>query len=371
MASIKKRGKTWYVRFSKRETQWDPKKQKNVSILKQKSKGGFKTKAEAQQYGIKMEAASLSGVDVIKNPVFADYYKKWYETYKFPSLSPATKNRYKINHKFIKNYFNDIKIKDITREQYQRFINSFAKDHAISTVRKLNISIKACINYAVDDGLLNKNFTNHISISGNPEKERQVEYLNLKEIKQLVKSCKQELNPQTTTKYLILAAIYTGARLGELSALQWSDINFENNTISITKSWNSDRKDMRKPKTKASIRTIPVNSSFLAILKQLKANHTKFVFGTPTAKIPPTSNGVNKVLRSLLRENNMKKKNFHFHSLRHSHVAYLLSQGVDIYVISKRLGHADIGITLRTYAYLLDEFKNMQDKVILTSLGKL
>lgn len=62
MASIKKRGKTWYVRFSKRETRWDPEKQKNVSVLKQKSKGGFKTKAEAQQYGIKMEAASISGV---------------------------------------------------------------------------------------------------------------------------------------------------------------------------------------------------------------------------------------------------------------------------------------------------------------------
>ena len=63
MASIKKRGKTWYVRFSKRVTEWDPEKKSTVSVLKQKSKGGFKTKAEAQQYGIKMEAASLSGIE--------------------------------------------------------------------------------------------------------------------------------------------------------------------------------------------------------------------------------------------------------------------------------------------------------------------
>ena len=48
MASIKKRGKTWYVRFSKRVTEWDPEKKSTVSVLKQKSKGGFKTKAEAQ-----------------------------------------------------------------------------------------------------------------------------------------------------------------------------------------------------------------------------------------------------------------------------------------------------------------------------------
>ena len=270
MASIKKRGKTWYVRFSKRINQWDPKKQATVSVLKQKSKGGFKTKAEAQAYGVKMEAADLNGVDVIQDPVFSEYYQDWYENFKFPSLSPSTQNRYKINHKFIQNYFNDTKIKSITRKQYQDFINNFAKDHALITVRKLNTSIRACINYAIDDGLLNRNFTNHISISGNEDQERPVKYLNLKEIKTLVKSCKQDLKPEHTTKYLILAAIYTGARLGELSALQWSDIDFKHKTISITKSWNQDRRDMRKPKTKSSNRVISVNSSFLELLKSLK-----------------------------------------------------------------------------------------------------
>ena len=97
MASIKKRGKTWYVRFSKRETQWDPEKQKNISVLKQKSKGGFKTKAEAQQYGIKMEAASISGVDVVKNPVFTDYFEHWYLTFKFPIIRKSTQKRYITN----------------------------------------------------------------------------------------------------------------------------------------------------------------------------------------------------------------------------------------------------------------------------------
>src|SRR5699024_5508368 len=119
MANIYKRGKTWTARFTKRVTQWDPEKQAIVSILKQKSKGGFKTKAEARDYAIKMEATALSGVDVTKNPVFADYYKHWYETFKFPSIRQSTKNRYKINYKVIKQFFGLTKIKDITREQYQ------------------------------------------------------------------------------------------------------------------------------------------------------------------------------------------------------------------------------------------------------------
>ena len=71
MTYVYKRGKTWAVRYSKRATVWDPKLQKEVSKLKQKQKGGFKTKVEAKNYGIKMESAALSGVDVVKNPVFS------------------------------------------------------------------------------------------------------------------------------------------------------------------------------------------------------------------------------------------------------------------------------------------------------------
>lgn len=103
MASIKKRGKTWYVRFSKRETQWDPEKQK-CFCPQAKIKGGFKTKAEAQQYGIKMEAASISGVDVTKNPVFADYMQKWFETYKKPNCSPSTSTKYNYEINLVRHY---------------------------------------------------------------------------------------------------------------------------------------------------------------------------------------------------------------------------------------------------------------------------
>lgn len=371
MAYVYKRGKTWAVRFSKRTKVWDPKQLKEISKLKQKQKGGFKTKTEARQYGIKMESSSLSGVDVTKNPIFAEYYRNWYETYKFPSVRQSTKNRYRINHKFIKEFFGTTKIKSITREQYQQFINKFAKTHAVITVRKINISIKACIQFAIDDGLLNRSFASRASLSGNKNKDRPVEYLNLSEIKKLVQLCLDGIQPRYTSRYLILAAIFTGARLGELSALHWSDVNFENQTISISKSWNQNRHEMDKPKTNSSNRIISVNSRFLSILKQLMDNHTEFIFASPVTKYPPSSNAVNKTLRSLLKKGHMEKQNFHFHSLRHSHVAYLLSEGIDIYAISKRLGHSDIGITLKTYAYLLEEFKDKQNDKILQSLAKL
>ena len=65
------------------------------------------------------------------------------------------------------------------------------------------------------------------------------------------------------------------------------------------------------------------------------------------------------------------KQGFHFHSLRHVHVAYLLGQGVDVYAISKRLGHSDITITLKTYSYLIDEYKAQNDDLIVKKLQKL
>jgi integrase len=65
------------------------------------------------------------------------------------------------------------------------------------------------------------------------------------------------------------------------------------------------------------------------------------------------------------------KEGFHFHSLRHVHVAYLIGQGVDIYAISKRLGHANVNITLKVYAYLIDEYKAKNDNLIVEKLQKI
>ena len=67
----------------------------------------------------------------------------------------------------------------------------------------------------------------------------------------------------------------------------------------------------------------------------------------------------------------VNKRGFHLHSLRHTHVAYLLSEGIDIYAIAKRLGHSDITTTTRIYSYLIDEFKTRTDDLISSSLDKL
>ena len=170
---------------------------------------------------------------------------------------------------------------------------------------------------------------------------------------------------------MILTAIMTGMRISEVMALTWDDIDFKWQTISINKSWDYQNGGGFKPtKNKSSVRTIRVNQVLLDELHQLKGNDPKMVFKNQRGLIP-SNNAINKTLHNILAELNIQKQDFNFHSLRHTHVAYLLSQGVDIYAISKRLGHADLSTTTDIYAYLIDEYKEKNDATIISKLDEL
>ena len=169
---------------------------------------------------------------------------------------------------------------------------------------------------------------------------------------------------------MIATAIYTGMRLSEIQALTWNDIDWLHQTINVNKSWNMYTRTFKPTKNKSSNRVIKVNQELLKLLSQLRQRHiSNMVFMTQFGTIP-TSNAVNKVLRNILADLKIKRKNFHFHSLRHSHVALLLANGIDLYAISKRLGHSDIRTTSNTYAYLIDEYKKKTDDQITSALDK-
>ncbi|WP_251548267.1 site-specific integrase [Limosilactobacillus caecicola] len=373
MAQYLKRGKgwqariSWYDSFGKRHT---------------KSKAGFKTKKLAQIWAVDNEDKLNKGVAVDKEISLYDYFARWVETYKEPKVAQYTLNRYHINQKVIQQYFGDTNIKDITRSTYQKFLNDYGKTHAPDTVRKLNSCIRSCVQSAILDDYLIKDFTQGVVANGNDSKSLKVEYLNLKEIKALLHECQLNLDWRYTSRFMIIAAIYTGMRKEELQALTWSDIDFVNHTISINKAWReikrSDESEKHfqnhrfKPaKAKNSTRKIKVNTELLDCLKILRDHaHSNMVFMNEFGTLP-TSTALNRKLRGLLANLTIKRRNFHFHSLRHSHVALLLANGIDIYAISKRLGHGDVSVTSNIYAYLIDEYKDKTDDQIVKALSNL
>ena len=355
MANFMKRGNKWQARVTWRD---------GNGKLHQKSKSGFDTKQQARQYAVKLESEKLSGGDIENDPTFSDYFNQWHDIYKKPSISSTTDRHYTFVKNIIDKYFKDKKLKKISRSAYQRFINDYGADHAPETVKKVNTIIKACVKSAVIDGILPKDFAAQVNLVANKDKQMHVEYLSLAEIKKLKENTLKGRSRHFTSRYMILTAIYTGARLGEIQALTWNDIDFAKHEISINKSWDYVNGGGFKPtKNKSSNRTIRVNQEFLNVLSELKANDSTMVFMDQYHRVP-SSNAVNKTLRSIMKKANLNKQDFHFHSLRHSHVAYLLSQGADLTIISKRLGHADTTVTSKVYAYLVDEYKDKAENQI-------
>lgn len=362
MASYRKLKTGWKVTISKRDSN---------GKLKQVSKNGFATKNEAKIYAAKIEAQQFGVIQQKKSVPFADYFYDWFLLYKKSKLAKISQQRYLIIHRAIQIFFGAVHIKNITRQEYQKFINWYGSDHAKDTVLKTHRIIRSCVKSAIFDDIISKDFTYNVEVTFDKSRNVTVEYLSVSEIRLLAKNLKQKLNPRYPSRYMILFALYTGARLGEIQALTWDDIDFEHNTVIINKSWNyHEGGGFKDTKTESSNRVIRLSDNLLDLLSQLKQNDPKMVFMSDFGSIP-TSNAVNKTLRSIMKDCSISKNNFHFHSLRHSHVAYLLYQGIDLYAISKRLGHSDMTTTAKKYAYLIDEHKAQSDDLIESAINNI
>ncbi len=336
-----------------------------------KAKGRFKLKREAKDAADKLKQALESSNFNLSDISFADYYHHWYKLYKANKVkSRSAKYQYQLIGKYIATYFKQKKLRDIRRSDYQAFINWYGQQHSYESVRKLKGACHACAGYAVDDDIITKDFTHNAELVYDSSRTRKVEYLSNDELTKLKDTVVSQLDPHYTSRYMILAAIYTGMRKAEIQALTWNDVDFLHATISVNKSWDEKEKAFKPTKTESSNRVINANRELLHYLTDLKANGSTMIFRNTFGTIP-TSNALNSCLRDIMKQAHISKRAFHFHSLRHVHVAYLIGQGVDIYAISKRLGHSNVNITLRVYAYLIDEYKAKNDNLIVEKLAKI
>lgn len=360
MASITKRGNKWQARVS-----YYTSDQKRHF----KNKSGFATKKEAMKWATENESAINNGYSLINaDTPFDEYFWNWFEQFKESNVSERTKATYRQAFNALHKHLL-IPIGKINRKAYRYFLSTYGRNHAKSTVSKYNSLYHACVKKALYDGDIKRDFIENVDLVYDKTKSRKVDYLSVAEVKKLYSYINQTRDHYFTAKYMILTALLTGARLGEIQALTWDDINFNFKTITINKAWYEPTKSFKDTKNESSNRIIRVNKGLLEILLELKSNQHEQVF-INQYKTVPTSAAVNKTLRESLAACNIDKEGFHFHSLRHTHVAYLLSESVDIYAIAKRLGHSDVTTTTRVYSYLIDEYKTRTDNFIEQSLNR-
>jgi len=154
MASIIKRGKTWQYTVSRYiDGEYKPIR-----------KGGFQTKREASTAAAIIEGDIAKGDSPITQKIlFSEYFRQWVDDYK-SSKTKETYIRYKTTANTIDKDFEGIYIQDITKRQYQRFMDEYGKTRERATLVKINMHIRGCVKDAIDDGVLRVDFTRGVQL---------------------------------------------------------------------------------------------------------------------------------------------------------------------------------------------------------------
>ena len=149
--------------------------------------------------------------------------------------------------------------------------------------------------------------------------------------------------------------LISGLRKGELVALQWSDLDIENKTISVSKQAgrnSAGEPDITRPKTENCIRkiSIPQDAVDLLIAEHQKHPGSPWMFPSPKTGEMYHPDSVVNIHKKILKDAGLE--HLRFHDLRHTFATLALQNGVDVKTVSSMLGHFDAGFTLRTYTHV-------------------
>ncbi|MFA1738987.1 tyrosine-type recombinase/integrase [Lysinibacillus fusiformis] len=355
MASISKRGSTWQYTVSRTvEGKYKPIR-----------KGGYRTKKEASIAAAKIEADLASGsLPFVKNTAFTAYFKDWFTIYK-RDVSQITLNSYKAVYIKLFDHFKEMPIQQITKRDYQVFLNNLGLIAARDTNRKLNGYLRSCVKEAIDEGIIKTDFTRNATITGKNSKKSSEKFLNYVDSKTLLHYLFKNIE-QGLENYMLILALTSGMRYGELIGLCEKDFNFRNNTIKINKQWRYKENGGFGPlKNENSERTISLNkntmvyfNNFIKTREKDSKNVHNLVFYDCLSDISVIKNDrLNDVLKAILKRLDITPL-ITVHGLRHTHASILLYQEISVLYVSERLGHASIDITSSTYAHVLKELRD-------------
>lgn len=313
---------------------------------KKKNKRGFDTKKNALEW----EREFLSKTSGSEEMLFKSLCELYLEDCKIRQAQNTWINKiYKIK-KWILPYFGKISVSEIDTMKVRTWQNRMVSMTSEGNVNAINILLKSIFEY----GVKYKNF------QSNPVKESIINKNIIRKEKQLL--TEEDLEKILTEERNIVFQVamkvlfWTGIRLGEMLALTFDDFDFEKRTMKINKSLNAYLKDkpISKTKTAKGNRTIHIND---IVIESIQLLYEKELTNRPFSSI--TGTYVYTHIKRTAKRAGIEGVGVH--TFRHSHASYLFSKGVNVLLISKRLGHSNISTTLDTYTHAL---KDMEDKMI-------
>ena len=291
-----------------------------------------------------MEKKSQTQI-LLKNIMLTDMLQEWLAEVK-AKRKPSTYVKYSlICHNHLENNFRNITVAEITDSLVRERISGALSESLQKNIYcVLNQVLKyTSIQYSVKLSSLEKPVRE--------TKNRTVKVLSQKEQKTLISVLYQEMNPFKTA---ILLCLFTGLRLGELCALKWEDIDFENEILTVSRTVQRLYVDGHKnktalvetaPKSECSRREIPLTDSVLELLLKFESDK-EYILGGDKPMEPRT---MQYHFKKILKDINLQKQNFHV--LRHTFSTNCIEGGVDVKSLSEMLGHSDVKITLNRYVH--------------------
>ena len=192
-------------------------------------------------------------------------------------------------------------------------------------------------------------FANMIDDVVSPKYEKQeLKLYNENQQKQLYDYLMNNIN---NTSLCILLSMYTGLRIGEICGLKWSDIDFEKSILTVRRTVqriscdNGTKLLIGTPKSKSSLRTIPIPDFIIKLLRKFKSSSDNYVLSSTNKVTEPRT--LQYRFKAILKKVNLPSINFH--SLRHLFATNCIKAGFDVKTFSEILGHSSVETTLNIY----------------------
>lgn len=309
-----------------------------------------------------------------------EYMERWLDLYKRDSLKPSSFDRLESTVKtHIIPAIGGIQFSALAQDDIQVLVKKLSKDgKSYSSIKKVCDAINSCYVHAIIKGDVEKNPRLGIKIPiSKSSTEKEIIIFSEEEIKAIKKEADRRnvYGKHIGAKKYIYGDAYTlilntGLRIGEVTALKWSDIDFDkkqltvNGNVVMIKNRDSNGKSVKgytlisqnSAKTKAgSGRVIQLNNNAICALKNLKVfeNQEYVVVNSKNINVAPHS--FSKTFYQILSKAELNECGVH--ALRHTFASMLFKKGIDIKTISSILGHSSVQVTYDIYVHIIDEQK--------------
>lgn len=327
-----------------------------------------------------------------KRVTLNQWFEEWLSVYKETTVKASTRLHFDTYYRiYIKKYLGNKEIRNIKAIHVQKLFNKMVKDgYKQNTIKKVRNILNNMFVIAVQNDLIIKNPCSGVIIPKTDVKERRV--LTEREQRNFLQFLHDNEKWQRYEQLFIIA-FGTGLRIGELLALNWTDVDFKENYIDVNKTLYYCKEDsqyrfiVQTPKTKTSFRQVPMMKHVATAFKMQKKYQLQhmmllgdkwepltdiglnnLVFTTEWGK-PVDRNSINRVIGSIVKAYNNQEikiaeregreperiEYFSAHTTRHTFATRCFEKNIPPKVVQGYLGHATLAMTMDLYTHVTKE----------------